>query len=120
MRRDSKCQEQIHTARVALYWRVDESLDFGESDHLVKTPRDLRPLHAEDRAVQIDVLSAGQFGMKARAHFEQGPDPAAHFGSTFSRLGDTRQDLDQGALPRSLVSDPPQHFTAPPLHLRVP
>ena len=39
--------------------------------------RDLRARHAEDRAVQVDVLAAGQLGMKAGADFEQARDAAA-------------------------------------------
>ena len=63
---------------IALDRRVEEFLDLGEGDDLVELPADLGAAHAEDGAVEIDVLAAGQLGMKAGADFEQARDAAAH------------------------------------------
>ena len=41
---------------------------------------DLGSAHAEDRAVQVDVLPAGQLGMEAGADLEQRADPAVQIG----------------------------------------
>ena len=51
-------QPHVHAARVALDRRVDEPLDPGELDDLVELRLDLAPAHAEDRAVEEDVLAA--------------------------------------------------------------
>src|SRR5437660_378543 len=56
---DRKSQAHIHTGRVALHGRVQESLDLREGDDLVELAPDLRPRHAEDRPVQEDVLPPG-------------------------------------------------------------
>ena len=74
-RRDGECQPHVHAARVPLHRRVDEPLHLGEPDDVVELRADLGPPHAEDRAVQEDVLSAGQLGMKAGSDLEQRADP---------------------------------------------
>ena len=51
--------------------RIEKPLDLGKSDDLVELLADLRPRHAEDRAVEIDILAAGQFRVKAGADFQQ-------------------------------------------------
>ena len=62
--------------RVALDRRVEELLDLGEGDDLVELARDLARRHAEDRAVEEDVLAAGELGVKAGADLEQAADAA--------------------------------------------
>ena len=77
MRGDGEGEPQLHAARVALDRRVDEPLDLGELDDLVELALDLAPPHAEDRAVEEDVLAAGQVGVEAGADLEQRADAAA-------------------------------------------
>ena len=69
---DGKRQADPHAAGVALHGRIDERPDSGELDDLVELPIDLDASHAENRAVQIDVLAPGQLGMKARARLPRG------------------------------------------------
>ena len=71
MRGDGEGEPEVHAARVVLDRRVDEPLDLGERDDLVELPMDLGPAHPEDRAVQEDVLPAGQLRMETRADLEQ-------------------------------------------------
>src|SRR5471032_1526014 len=56
MRGDREGKAYIHTRRIALNRRVQETLDLGERHDFIELPVDLRPCHAEDRAVEIDVL----------------------------------------------------------------
>ena len=60
-----------HAGGVALDWGVEEVGDLGELDDIVELAPDLRPRHAEDRAVEVDVLATAEFRVKPRAHFEQ-------------------------------------------------
>src|SRR5215213_4255112 len=53
-------QTHVHPRRVELDGRVDELLYLGEGDYLVELPRYLGPLHAEDGAVQKNVLAPRQ------------------------------------------------------------
>ena len=65
--------------RVALDRRVEELLDLGERDDFVELAADLGAGHAQDGAVEKDVLPAGQLGMKAGADFEQAGHAAVDF-----------------------------------------
>ena len=76
MRRHREGEPHLHAAGIALDRRVDELLDPGEVDDLVELSPDLGAAHAEDGAVEIDVLAPGEFGMKAGADFEQAGDAA--------------------------------------------
>ena len=54
------------------------SLTPGELDDLVELPCDLGALHAHDRALQEDVLAAGQIRVEAGGDLDQRADAAAH------------------------------------------
>jgi hypothetical protein len=88
------------------------ALDLGEGDDLVELAADLRAWHAEDRAIQVDVLAAGQLGMEPGAHLEQGGDPAADENRAARRFGDAGQHLQQCALSRSVPTHDTHHFPA--------
>ncbi len=98
-------QPHVHAAGVVLHGRVDELFDFGERDDLVELPFDFRPLHAEDRAVQEDVLAAGQLGMEAGADFEERSDAADDARAAARRRRDARQNLQQRRLARAVAAD---------------
>ena len=53
---------------------VEEVLDARELHDGVELARDLALPHPEDRAVQVDVLAAGELGVEAGSHFEQAAD----------------------------------------------
>src|SRR6266851_4704163 len=105
VRRDRKRQAHVHAARVALHRRVDELIDFGEPDDLVELLPDLRLCHPEDRAVQKDVLAAGQIGMKPSADLEQACDTAAKRDLARGLLRDARQNIEQRRLAGAVATD---------------
>ncbi len=55
---------------------VDEVADFGEGLDFREAPVHVLSGEAEDGAIEIDVVSAGKFGIEAGAEFQQGGDPA--------------------------------------------
>src|SRR2546423_114666 len=77
-RRDGEREADVHPGAVALDRRVEELFDAGEIDDGVELPADLLAAHPQDRAVEIDVLPAGQLGVKAGADLEQRSDAAEH------------------------------------------
>ena len=77
MRRHGEREPHVHAAGVALHRRVEELLDLGERDDLVELARDLGAAHAEDGAVEEDVLAAGQLRVEAGADLEQARHAAA-------------------------------------------
>src|SRR5262249_5445670 len=68
--------------------------------------------HAEDGAVQVDVLPPRELRVKPGSHLEQGADAAANLHITARRLGDARQDLEQGALAGAVAADDSQDLAA--------
>ena len=105
MRRDREREADVHAARVALHGRVDELLDPGELDDVVEALLDLAALHAEDRAVEEDVLAARELRVEARADLEQAADASADLGAARGRRRDPREDLQERRLPGAVASD---------------
>jgi hypothetical protein len=46
-------------------------LNLIKTDYLVEFASDFHPLRAQDRAIQVNVLSSGQLGMESRTDFRQ-------------------------------------------------
>src|ERR1041385_7002325 len=72
---DRECQAYLHAARIALDRNINESFHLGELDNLIEIPVDLRLLHSKNGAVEINIFSPGQFGMKTGTHLQERPDP---------------------------------------------
>jgi hypothetical protein len=72
MRRDGEGEPHIHARGIALDWRVEEFLNFGEGDDLVEFPADFVATHTEYRAVQVDILAASELRMKPGAYLAKG------------------------------------------------
>src|ERR1700731_3446410 len=85
--------------------RVEEFLDLGEGDDLVEFAFDLDAAHAEDRAVQENVFSTSQFGMKSGANLEQSGHTASKRHPPSRRFGDAAQDLEQRAFACAVATD---------------
>jgi hypothetical protein len=76
MRGDREGKADIHPRRVAFDRGVQKFFHLGKVHYFVEFTRDLAPRHAEDRAVEINVLAAGELGMKARSDLQQAADPS--------------------------------------------
>jgi hypothetical protein len=109
---DREREPQVHAARVALHRRVDEALDLGEGDDLVELALDLAAAHAEDRAVQEDVLATREIAVEARPDLEERPDTAADARLAVRRLGDAREDLEQRRLAGPVAPDDAEDVAA--------
>ena len=103
-------QPHVHAARIVLHRRIEEPLHLGEGDDFVELAVDLGAAHAEDRAIQEDVLASRQLGMEARPDFQQRADAAADLRLPPRRLDDARQHLEQRALARAVAADHADHF----------
>ena len=120
MRGDGEREAHRHAARVALDRRVDELLDAGELDDLRELALDLPPLHPEHRAVQEDVLAAGELGMEAGSHLQQASDPTTDLSAAARRRRDPGEDLEQRRLARAVAADDAEHLALLHLERDVP
>src|SRR5262249_50099706 len=64
------------------------------------------------RAVEVDVLPAGEVGMEARPDLDQRPQPSAREEGPRRGHGDAGEDLQERALPRSVGADEPDDVAA--------
>ena len=59
VRGDRKGQPDVHAAAVALDGGLEELIHFRERDDFVEAAGDLPPRHAQDAAVEVDVVAPG-------------------------------------------------------------
>jgi hypothetical protein len=71
MRGNGEGKAHVHPCRIALDRRLQESLHAGKRHDLVKARFDLGPAHAENGAVEHDVLGTVELRMEAAADFQQ-------------------------------------------------
>ena len=107
MRRDGEGEPHRHPARVALDRHVEERLDAGELDDLVEPLPDLGAAHSDERAVEEDVLAAGELRMESGPHLEQRADAPVDVDVAGGRRGHAGDHLEQRALARAVATDEP-------------
>src|SRR5207237_7767573 len=83
----------------------DELVDLGEADDLVEVAGDFRPLHAADRAAEVNVLASGELAVKADGDLQERADTAVDFRGSARRIGDAGEDLEQRALSCAVAPD---------------
>src|SRR5690606_33931920 len=88
----------------------EELLDARERDDLVVAPGDLLARHAEDRAVEVDVLLARELGVEPRADLQERPDAAVELDAPASRGGAAREDLEERRLAGAVAPDDPERL----------
>ena len=120
MRGHSEREPHVHAAGIALDRSVQETPDLSKLHDLIELALDLCSPHAQNRAVELNVLSAGQFRVEPGADLQQRSDSAFHLDSTFSWLGDPAYHLQQGALPRTVVTDDPKCSPLSELEVDIP
>src|SRR3989338_3535449 len=105
MRRDRKRETHVHAARIALDRRVEELLDTGEFDDLVKFTADLASTHAEDCSIEKNILPSGKLRGKASADLKERRDAPAQYRFSFSGGRDAGQDLEERRFSRAVRAD---------------
>src|SRR5665213_1318839 len=100
-----------------LHRRIEELIDLGKRHDLVKLAFDLMALHAQDRAVHVDIFAARQLGMKPRADFQQRDSPPLEPRLAFTGFGDAAQEFEQRGFARAVAPDQTHHFAA--LHVEA-
>ena len=105
MRGHGEGEAHAHPAAVAFHRRVYEICDFGKGHDIVELFGDFARGHAEDRAVEEDVVAPGEFIVKAGAHFEQRCDATAQFHRAPRGGCDGTEDFQQSGFACAIVPD---------------
>ena len=103
--RHGEAQTDVHARRVVLHLVVDELLELGELDDLVEALADLPARQPEQRAVQVDVVPAGELGLEARAELQHRRELAADDDLAGGRLQDAGDALEQRRLARAVPAE---------------
>ena len=110
VRGHGECQAHLHSGAVMLQRRIDKISDFGKGHDLIEFAVDFPAAHAQNRAVQIGVLAAGQFRVKAGAHFQEAADAAMNFRAANRGLRDAGKNFQQGGFSRAVAADQAHDF----------
>ena len=105
VRGDGEAEPHEHPRRVRPHRQVDELLELRERDDLVHQLAHACAREAVDRAVQVDVLAAGEVGVEAGAELEQRRDAAARLDAPAGRLDDPRDEAQQRRLAGAVAAD---------------
>src|SRR5262249_55946572 len=68
---DGKGQPHVHSARIGFHGLLDEFADVGEVSDVIEAGMYFGSRHAEDDAVHVDVLPAGELRVEASAELQQ-------------------------------------------------
>jgi len=108
VRGDREPQPHVHPRGIPLHRRVDERLHSGEVYDARQLGGDLAPVHAENRPAQHHVLAACQLRVKTGADLDESGKPAVDHDPPLCGRRDTRQQLQQCALARTVPADDPE------------
>ena len=108
--RHGEGQPEEHARAVVLHLRVDELLDLAEGDDVVEALLELRPGHAEDRAVEEHVLPAREVRVEAGAHLDQPGHAAAQQDPSGIREEHPGDGLEQRRLAGAVEADQPHRL----------
>src|SRR5262249_39404417 len=73
---------------------------------------DLGPRHAQDGAVEVDVLAPRQLRVESGPNLQQARHPALDSDAAGARLGDAGEDLEESGLAGAVAADDAHHLTA--------
>src|SRR5258708_25128867 len=119
MRGHRERKPDVHTARIVVGRRVEKLLDLGEGDDLVELPAHLAVAHAQDHAIEKDVLAPGELRMKACSHFEKAGRAASKLEESGGGPGDPGEKLQQGRLPCAVTPDDSEDLSSPHVEAHV-
>ena len=112
-----KGQAHHHAARVGLDRLIDEVADFGESRDIFVALVDLARGEPQNRAVQVDVVPAAEFGVKSSAQFQQRRDAPVDIDRAGGGVQNPRDHLQERALAGAILPDDAERLAA--LHLKT-
>jgi hypothetical protein len=91
----SKRQPHIHAGGITLYWCIDEFLDLGKGNDFIEFLFDLCLVHPEYGAIKKNILTTGQFRMKACSDLKEACNTAFDLYLTFCRRCNPGKDFEE-------------------------
>ena len=108
--RHGKGQPHVHAGRIRLHRPVDELADVGKGLDVGKAAGDFLTAHAQDGAIEVDVLAPGKLRVEARPQLQQRGHTTADFHMAVGGGERAAEDLQQGALAGTIAADDAHGF----------
>ena len=105
-------EAHVHAGGVRLHRPVKERPELGEVQDGRQLFAHLGRAEAEDGGIQGGVVPAAELGVKTSPELQDRGDVAARFQRAAARPGHAAQQLEQRALPRSVLADDPDRLAA--------
>jgi hypothetical protein len=102
---DTESQADVHSTGVSFHRRVQKLFDFRKGDDLIELALDLAPAHAQDGAIEEDIISAGKLRMETGADLKETPYSAAKVGAARRRFRDAGKDFQQSGFAGAVPAD---------------
>ena len=112
-----KGQSDLHAAGVVFQLLIHEFAQLGKIDDFVVHGCYLVMREAEKRAIQKNVLPAGQFRIETHAKLDERHQLALNIHTAVFRHIDSRDDFQQGGLARAISSHDAEEIAL--MHLKV-
>ena len=103
-----------------LHRRVEKFFDLGKRDDLIEFLANFPLRHAEDGAIEEDVLPSGKLGMETGADLEQTRNASPQQNPSLRWFRDTAQDLEQRTFPGAVTADDAQNLALLNLEAHIP
>lgn len=103
--RNRESQAHLHAAGVVLQLLIHEGFELGEIDDIVVHFIHFGRTEAAERAAQVDVLAARQFGVEADAELDEWNEPAFDTDCSIGRLINFGKNLQERTFAASVASD---------------
>lgn len=113
-------QTNIHAVRVPFDRGIEETINTGELDDLVKFPSYLRTGHSENCAVEKDVLTTCELLVKPRSNLKETGHTPDNLDPPTTWISDTRQYLQQSRLSGAIASDKSHNISRPNIEADIP
>src|SRR5262249_17244480 len=101
------------------YRHVEKVADLTELDNGWDLSRHFAIRHAQDRAVEKNILAAGQIGVEPGTHLDQRRQTSAQSNAAFAGGRYPGSKLQHGRLSRSVRTDNTERLAAPDLETHI-
>jgi hypothetical protein len=105
-----KSQSHVHTRGVMLHRRVNELFNFREGHDAIELAVDVLGSHAQNCAVQIDILAPCQFSVKTCTDFQERTNPPIQVCHTGGWLRNAGENLEESALAGAVSTNDAHNF----------
>ena len=116
----SKAETNLHTAAIALHWRINITFTSRKSDDLIQLASYFLLGHTQNGAIHIDVFKSRHLRMETRTDFKQRANTSSCLDGSQGGSCNSRQEFKQSTFPGTILTDDTYNVTLLNLKVNVP